>query len=178
VAVRPVQACGADAVTDQDVQDSRPGSLPVRAAITAGQPKPYVRCFRAVAVSVKRLCGFVAVAAFTGLVYSAKRRGEWDRQWRDVAWSHANGSEGSIIVAPGDSFWSLAEQVVRNHLGRAPDDDEVLEPWLAMIDINRDRLLDPENPDLIHPGLVLRLPPPDCLPARLPSEDRADGEAS
>jgi hypothetical protein len=126
-------------------------------------------------MSVKRFCGFVAVAAFTGLVYSAKRRGEWDRQWRDVAWTAANGSEAeSIIVAPGDSFWSIAEQVVQNHLGRTPDDDEVLEPWLAMIDINRDRLLNPDDPDLIHPGQVLRLPPAECLP----SEDQADGEAS
>jgi hypothetical protein len=131
-----------------------------------------------VAVSVRRVCGFVAVAAFTGLLYSAKRRGEWDRQWRDVAWSDANAAEGSIIVAPGDSFWSIAEHLVLNHLGRPPADDEVLEPWLAMIDINRDRLLDPDNPDLIHPGQVLRLPPTECLPARRPSEDQADDEAS
>ena len=129
-------------------------------------------------MSVKRLCGFVALGAATILVYSAKRRGDWDRQWRDVAWSDTNAPVESIIVAPGDSFWSIAEQLVGNHLGRTPDDDEVLEPWLAMIDINRDRLLDPDDPDLIHPGQVLRLPPSDCLPARRPSEDQVDGEAS
>ena len=126
---------------------------------------------------VRRVCGFGALAAFTVLVVSAKRRGDWDRQWRDFArLTEANASEpGSISVAVGDSFWSIAEQLVLNHLGRAPDDDEVLEPWLALIDANRDRLLDPDNPDLIYPGQVLRPPPPECLPARRPE---AEGEAS
>ena len=63
-------------------------------------------------------------------------------------------------VAVGDSFWSIAEDQVTIRLGRTPTDAEVLEPWLALIDANRDRLLDPGDPDLLHPGQVLRLPDP------------------
>jgi nucleoid-associated protein YgaU len=123
-----------------------------------------------VVVSVKRVCTFVALAALSALavlVYSAKRRGDWDRQWR--AYAPAPGreppadtnppEEPSITVAVGDSFWSIAEQLVQHQLGRRPDDGEVLEPWLALIDANRDRLVEPEDPDLLHPGQILRLPP-------------------
>lgn len=67
-------------------------------------------------------------------------------------------AERSVTVAAGDSFWSIAQQSVRNHLGRTPTDVEVLEPWLALIDLNRGRLLDPADPDLLHPGQLLRLP--------------------
>jgi hypothetical protein len=66
--------------------------------------------------------------------------------------------ERSVTVAVGDSFWSIAEQQVTRRLGRTPTDTEVVEPWLALIDANRDRLLDPTDPDLLHPGQVLRLP--------------------
>ncbi len=68
--------------------------------------------------------------------------------------------ERAVTVAVGDSFWSIAEQQVTTRLGRTPTDTEVVEPWLALIDANRDRLLDPTNPDLLHPGQVLRLPDP------------------
>ncbi|HEY5888280.1 MAG TPA: hypothetical protein VIT24_11165 [Acidimicrobiales bacterium] len=66
--------------------------------------------------------------------------------------------ERSVTVAVGDSFWSIAEQQVTTQLGRTPTDTEVVEPWLALIDANRDRLVDPTDPDLLHPGQVLRLP--------------------
>ena len=62
-----------------------------------------------------------------------------------------------MTVAVGDSFWSIAERQVTTQLGRAPTDTEVVEPWLALIDANRDRLVDPTDPDLLHPGQVLRL---------------------
>lgn len=68
--------------------------------------------------------------------------------------------EGSVTVAVGDSFWSIAVQLVRIRLGRMPTDTEVIEPWLALIGANRDRLVDPADPDLLHPGQVLRLPDP------------------
>jgi hypothetical protein len=121
-------------------------------------------------VSVKRagtVAALAALAALAVLVHSAKRRADWDREWRDFAATLADRErpadantldELSITVDVEDSFWSIAEQLVRIQLGRTPADDEVLEPWLALIDANRDRLDDPDNPDLLHPGLVLRIP--------------------
>ena len=121
-------------------------------------------------MSVKRagtVAALAALAALAMLVHSANRRADWDREWRDFAATLADRErpadantleELSITVDVEDSFWSIAEQLVRIQLGRTPADDEVLEPWLALIDANRDRLDDPDNPDLLHPGLVLRIP--------------------
>jgi LysM domain len=64
----------------------------------------------------------------------------------------------TITVAPGDSFWSLAEGVVAHALDRDPTEAEVVPAWSALIAANRDRLVDPANPDLLLPGQVLRLP--------------------
>ena len=63
-----------------------------------------------------------------------------------------------VTVADGDSFWTVAERLTSARLGRPAGDGEVLEPWLALIEANRDRLTDPGDPDLLFPGQVLRLP--------------------
>jgi len=63
-----------------------------------------------------------------------------------------------VTVGPGDSFWTVAERLTSSRLGRPAGDAEVLEPWLALIAANRDRLTDPDDPDLLFPGQVLRLP--------------------
>ena len=65
---------------------------------------------------------------------------------------------GRVTVGRGDSFWSVAERLVSAGLGRPASDAEVLGSWLALIDANRDRLTDPDDPDLLFPGQVLRLP--------------------
>jgi nucleoid-associated protein YgaU len=57
---------------------------------------------------------------------------------------------GEVVVRPGDSFWSIAEEEAG-----APG---VGPYWRALIDLNRGRLVDPSNPDLLYPGQVLRLP--------------------
>jgi nucleoid-associated protein YgaU len=57
------------------------------------------------------------------------------------------------VVAPGESFWSIAEEVV----GDAPAGD-VETYWRSLIEANRDRLVSP-SPDLIRPGQVFVLPP-------------------
>lgn len=67
-------------------------------------------------------------------------------------------SAGQLIVRPGDSFWTVAERMTSARLGRPAGDAEVVEPWLALMAANRDRLADPEDPDLVFPGQVLRLP--------------------
>jgi len=59
------------------------------------------------------------------------------------------------IVEAGDSFWSIAEDVV----GSA-DERAVERCWRALIEANRSRLADPENPDLLIPGQELVLVPP------------------
>jgi nucleoid-associated protein YgaU len=61
-------------------------------------------------------------------------------------------------VVPGDTFWSIAEDVLRTD-GRAASDHDVVSYWHALIDRNRDRLRVPGEPDLIFPGQVFELPP-------------------
>lgn len=68
-------------------------------------------------------------------------------------------AESTWTVRPGDSFWRITEERLRAHLGREPRDDEVDGPWRALVEANRDRLIDRTNPDLLHPGQTLRLTP-------------------
>jgi len=62
-------------------------------------------------------------------------------------------------VRPGESFWSEAERVARSRSGAATDVD-ISDYWTTLIEHNRDRLVDPANPDLIYPGQRFELPPP------------------
>ncbi len=64
-------------------------------------------------------------------------------------------------VRAGDHLWHIAEAVMGQHLGRAATDDEITPYWQRLIEANRDGLPDPNNPDLIVPGLELVLPNPD-----------------
>jgi hypothetical protein len=59
------------------------------------------------------------------------------------------------IVEAGDSFWSIAEDVVGSG-----DERAVERYWRTLIDANRSRLADPENPGLLMPGQELVLVPP------------------
>ena len=63
-------------------------------------------------------------------------------------------------VEPGDHFWSIAEQVLSQALGRPASDAETTAYWERLIAANRSALLDAGNPDLIVPGQTFRLPPP------------------
>jgi hypothetical protein len=64
----------------------------------------------------------------------------------------------TITVQPGESFWSIAEDLVALRLGHRPTDEDVIGPWLDLIERNVDVLADPGEPDLLLPGAVLRLP--------------------
>lgn len=77
---------------------------------------------------------------------------------------HAD-SEAAITVEPGDNFWMLAEQQLADQLGRAPSDVEVHPHWQRLVDTNRDRLVQPGNPDLILPGQQLIRPVDGRFPA-------------
>ncbi len=62
-------------------------------------------------------------------------------------------------VATGESFWRIADGVLADHLDRPPTDREVAAYVERVVEHNRGRLADPENPDLIFPGQTFDLPP-------------------
>lgn len=63
-------------------------------------------------------------------------------------------------VRPGECFWSVAEQVLTEHWGRAPSDSEIVPYWRRLIEANRSLLVHRDNPDLILPGQVFAVPAP------------------
>lgn len=63
----------------------------------------------------------------------------------------------TYVVARGDHLWSIAERAVSLD-GSTADDATVALYWRALIDLNRHRLVDPDDPDLILPGQQLELP--------------------
>ncbi len=72
-----------------------------------------------------------------------------------------SGDEGvssAWTVESGDHLWSIASRALGDRLDREPSADEVLPYWQRLIDANRDRLVDPSNPDLILAGQVFVLP--------------------
>ena len=73
-------------------------------------------------------------------------------------------------VQRGDHFWGIAEATLTGAWGRPPTDAEVVPYWQQVIEANRDRILPPGDPDLIHPGqqFVVPAPPPD---PNMPSTD-------
>ena len=64
-------------------------------------------------------------------------------------------------MAPGDHLWGVSEQALSAHLGRPATDAEIDGYWRRVIDLNRDSLLDPDEPDLVFSGQVIELPPFD-----------------
>jgi nucleoid-associated protein YgaU len=63
-------------------------------------------------------------------------------------------------VKPGECFWTIAEDVLANHLGRAPTDAEIVPYWRRLIEANRSELAHRDNPDLIFPTQVFVVPAP------------------
>ena len=61
-------------------------------------------------------------------------------------------------VVTGDSFWSIAEQVVTSV---QPDASlaTITSYWSSLVDANVDQLAQAGNADLILPGQVFTLPP-------------------
>lgn len=64
------------------------------------------------------------------------------------------------VVEPGDSLWSIAEEVVTPVDGPTPTDRTVARYWQRLVAANRANLVDPDNPDLLVPGQRLDLPAP------------------
>lgn len=72
------------------------------------------------------------------------------------------------FVQPGDHFWHIAEATLADAWGRAPTDAEIVPYWRQLVEVNRPRLVDQSNPDLIYPGQVFDLPAPPAAPASPP----------
>ena len=79
-----------------------------------------------------------------------------------AAHQHQEPSARVWTVQPGEHFWSIAEQVLRQAWSRAPSDAEITPYWERLVEANRDRLADRGNPDFIRPGdrFVVPTPPP------------------
>ena len=63
-------------------------------------------------------------------------------------------------VKPGECFWSIAESVLTDQIGRRPTDPEIVPYWLRLIDANRHELVHGDDPDLVLPGQVFVTPAP------------------
>ena len=66
-------------------------------------------------------------------------------------------SHQQVTVAPGDSLWRLAEEVVGERVGRPATDAEVSPYWQSLVEANRSRLRS-GDPDVIFPGESVVLP--------------------
>ncbi|MDF1595121.1 MAG: LysM peptidoglycan-binding domain-containing protein [Acidimicrobiia bacterium] len=71
---------------------------------------------------------------------------------------HIPSSADGVVVEEGDSFWSIAQQALTNAWDRTPSSAETTSYWRRMVDLNRDRLSPPHDPNLIYPGQVFQLP--------------------
>lgn len=61
-------------------------------------------------------------------------------------------------VTHGESLWTIAADIVERVRSRSPTDAEIDPYWRVLIEANRDRLVDRDDPDLILPGQVFELP--------------------
>jgi hypothetical protein len=83
----------------------------------------------------------------------------------DVEDAPVAASPATWTAQPGDHLWHIAEATLTESWGRPPTDGEVAPYWTGLVEANRDVLVDPANPDLIHPGQTFRLPAPPPRPA-------------
>jgi hypothetical protein len=62
-------------------------------------------------------------------------------------------------ITAGDHLWQVAASTLESTWQRPPTDAEVTSYWQALVELNRDRLAVPDQPDLVYPGQVFELPP-------------------
>lgn len=74
-------------------------------------------------------------------------------------WSGPATSPTSWRVEPGDSFWSIATEILETSWQRPPSEDEIDPFWRALVLANRGRLVVEDDPDLVLPGQVFDVPP-------------------
>lgn len=76
----------------------------------------------------------------------------------DLPSTARSGGDTQWVVADGDHLWGIAEETLADRSEDEPDLYEIVDYWQHLIEANRNRLVDPANPDLIYPGQVLLLP--------------------
>lgn len=69
-----------------------------------------------------------------------------------------------VVIAAGDHLWSVAERALATAWGRTPSDAEVAPFWEQVVEVNRARLADPSNPDLLFTGQLVAVPVPPTGP--------------
>ncbi len=65
------------------------------------------------------------------------------------------------IVRSGDHLWAIAQRTLTSALGHPPDERTLATYWWKVVEVNRARLPDPGNIDLLYPGDHVLLPPID-----------------
>ena len=93
-------------------------------------------------------------SADSGLPAAADPGGDTGRRLGADSGDSADGAE-TWLVESGDHLWGIAADTVSQRTG-AGDHMSVLRYWLKLIEANTDTVGD--NPDLIHPGQLIRLP--------------------
>lgn len=79
--------------------------------------------------------------------------------WRSPAEAAEEIGSETIVVEPGMSFWSIAEETLAER-GAPTGDRDVARYWRTLIAANRERLVVRGNADLLLPGQTLVLPSP------------------
>ena len=79
----------------------------------------------------------------------------------------------TVSIERGDSLWSVSEDRLEEDLGRDAADPEIAPYWREVVDANLDRFVQPGDPNLVHVGQVLDLPPTGYEP---PPPSPADAE--
>lgn len=82
---------------------------------------------------------------------------------------------GEVTVQRGDNLWDIAARHLDAAGGEQATEAQVRDHWVEMIEANRDRLADPNNPSLIYSGQRMRLP--DVAEGEAPTEPVQPHEA-
>jgi hypothetical protein len=77
----------------------------------------------------------------------------------DEAAPPADAVDETWTIEPGEHLWAIAEGTLSDHRPTPPTDAEIAAYLQLVIALNRSRLADPNNPDLVYPGQVMQLPP-------------------
>jgi uncharacterized membrane protein YgcG len=67
-------------------------------------------------------------------------------------------SAGTLVVAPGSSFWTIAQAQVQHQLGTTPTVAQVGHYWAQLVAANVHNLPRPGDPNLIYAGQTIVLP--------------------
>ena len=70
----------------------------------------------------------------------------------------ASADADAWVVQPGESFWSIAAEHLADVNGHPVSEREVASYWREVVELNRSRLVNPNDADLLFTGQVIELP--------------------